>query len=195
MAHRLRCYAQARFPARTHPLYPLPKKGEYHSLSKRCSVTLVTIRFLHALFLLAIVGQNQPAAAASTGTAAPSKSQTQLPLKTPADAQIERAMKNKLAKSKLNADHFSVSVVKGVATIEGNTSVLQHKGAMTRIAKACGATSVRNNIRVSDAAKAKATAGFAKKTTSDPAPRATVDSPPPVPAPVPHATVLPPALR
>jgi len=104
---------------------------------------------------------NQPASAASIGVVKSAK--PQIPQKTPADAQIERSIKTKLTKSKLNADHFTVSVTKGVATIEGSTNVMQHKGVMTRMAKSCGAVSVQNNIRVSDAAKAKAAAKSVKE--------------------------------
>lgn len=149
-------------------------------------------RLLYALFLFATMGLNQPASAASTGAVNSPKPQIQTQPKTPADAQIERAIKNKLAKSKLNADHFTVSVTKGVATIEGSTSVMQHKGAMTRIAKTSGATTVRNNIRISDAAKAKAVAGLTKNRTTAPVLRAEVRSTQTAPAPIPHAQVLPP---
>jgi hypothetical protein len=148
---------------------------------------------LHVLFLFAIVGLNQPASAASTGAASSPKSQIQTQPKNPADAQIERTIRLKLAKSKLNADHFTVSVTKGVATIEGSTSIMQHKGAMTRIAKASGATSVRNNIRISDAAKAKAISGLTRNRTTAEVPRAQVSSTQsPVPI-VPRAQVLAPA--
>ena len=44
----------------------------------------------------------------------------------------------------------------GVATIEGSTDVIQHKGAATRMAKTAGAVAVNNQIQVSDAANAKA---------------------------------------
>lgn len=164
--------------------------GQYHFSSRKCSLALVITRLLFLLILVAIAGPNQPASAASTGAGTPPKSQIQP--KTPADAQIERAIKNKLAKSKLNADHFTVSVVKGVATIEGSTSVMQHKGAMTRIAKSSGATSVRNNIRISDAAKAKAIAGLVRNRATSAAPAATDRGDSGTPAAVPRATVLPP---
>lgn len=111
------------------------------------------------LFLFAIVELNQPASAASAG--AVNSPPPQVQPRNPGDAQIERTIKSKLAKSKLAADHFTFTVVKGVVTIEGTTNVMQHKGAMTRMAKVSGATSVRNNIRVSDVARAKAAAAFA----------------------------------
>lgn len=72
------------------------------------------------------------------------------------DAQIEAAIKAKLAKSKIGQDKFQVRVQGGVATWEGKTDVVQHKGAATRMAKTAGAKGVINNIVVSDAAKAKA---------------------------------------
>ena len=43
----------------------------------------------------------------------------------------------------------------GVATLEGKTDVVQHKGSATRMAKAAGAIAVNNRIQVSDAAKQK----------------------------------------
>jgi BON domain-containing protein len=153
------------------------------------------------LVLIALAGSNRPSAAATqSGTAKQSKDATS---KNPADAQIERTIKNKLAKSKMNSDHFTVSVVKGVATLEGSTNVMQRKGAMTRMAKSSGATSVRNNIRVSDAAKNKAIASLAKgRSAPSGAPAETKTAPakgPPAasgkladdPASVPRATVLP----
>ncbi|HVW08942.1 MAG TPA: BON domain-containing protein, partial [Bryobacteraceae bacterium] len=76
--------------------------------------------------------------------------------------EIEKNIQAKLAKSRLAPEHFTVSVSGGVATIGGVTDIPQHKGVMTRMAKASGATAVRNNIRVSAAGKAKATETFAK---------------------------------
>lgn len=141
----------------------------------------------------------QFAAAAAAGTAKPVATQPSSKAsgpKKPADAQIERAIRTKLAKSKLSADHFTFSVANGVATLEGSTSVMQHKGAMTRIAKTSGATSVHNNIRISDAAKAKATAALSRgragsggRAAANPA-NSTIAVV--APANIPRATVLPP---
>ncbi|HWZ32519.1 MAG TPA: BON domain-containing protein [Bryobacteraceae bacterium] len=72
------------------------------------------------------------------------------------DKEIEALIRAKLAKSKIGKDGFKVRVQGGVATWEGNTDVVQHKGAATRMAKTGGAKSVVNNIKVSDAAKQKA---------------------------------------
>src|SRR5208337_5395079 len=68
------------------------------------------------------------------------------------DAEIEATIKAKLAKSKIGQDGFQVHVKNGVATWTGTTSVMQHKGAATRMAKTAGAIQVTNNIKVSDAA-------------------------------------------
>jgi hypothetical protein len=156
-----------------------------------------------ALVLVALAGLNRPAAAATQASAA-KQSRALIQPQSPADAQIERTIKNKLVKSKMKAEHFTVSIVKGVATLEGATNVMQHKGAMTRMAKSSGASRVQNNIRVSDAAKNKAVASLAKGRSPRPASSA---SPPRIaagaaasgatnniaatPAPLPHATVLP----
>jgi hypothetical protein len=73
------------------------------------------------------------------------------------DKVIEATIRNKLAKSKIGKDGFSVRVQGGVAYWEGATDVVQHKGSATRMAKAAGARRVVNNIRVSDTAKQSAT--------------------------------------
>ncbi len=73
------------------------------------------------------------------------------------DKAIEAKIQEKLAKSKIGKDGFKVHVQGGVATWEGSTDVLQHKGAATRMAKTAGAKAVVNHIKVSDAAKQGAT--------------------------------------
>ena len=50
----------------------------------------------------------------------------------------------------------------GVATFEGRTDVVQHKGVATRIARTAGAVAVDNRIQVSDAARKKAAANLEK---------------------------------
>jgi hypothetical protein len=72
------------------------------------------------------------------------------------DKVIEAAIRTKLEKSKIGKDGFKVHVQGGVATWEGSTEVVQHKGAATRMAKTAGAKVVVNNIKISDAAKQKA---------------------------------------
>src|SRR6266850_4769793 len=68
------------------------------------------------------------------------------------DAEIEATIKAKLAKSKIGKDGIQVHVKAGVATWTGNTTVMQHKGAATRMAKTAGAIRVVNNIKISDEA-------------------------------------------
>jgi hypothetical protein len=79
-----------------------------------------------------------------------------------ADAQIERNIRARFAKSKINADHFTVSVKDGIATLDGKTGVIQHKGVATRLAKTGGAAAVQNHIQISEEARAKAAANLAK---------------------------------
>jgi len=76
------------------------------------------------------------------------------------DAKLEAAIRAKFAKSKINADKFTVHVQGGVATIEGKTDVMQHKGTATRMAKTAGAVAVNNHVQISDAAKEKAAANL-----------------------------------
>ena len=73
------------------------------------------------------------------------------------DAQIERDIKARLARSpKISLDKFTVKVQGGIATFEGKTNVIQHKGVATRMAKSAGAKAVVNNIQISDAARKQA---------------------------------------
>jgi BON domain len=72
------------------------------------------------------------------------------------DAEIEATIKAKLTKSKIGKEGFQVHVKDGVATWTGTTSIMQHKGAATRMAKAAGAIHVVNNIKVSETDGSKA---------------------------------------
>jgi BON domain-containing protein len=77
------------------------------------------------------------------------------------DMQIEAAIRAKLAKSpKLGPEKLQVHVQGGVATFEGKTNVVQHKGTATRMAKTAGALAVNNHIQVSEAAREKAAANL-----------------------------------
>jgi hypothetical protein len=78
------------------------------------------------------------------------------------DSQIEAVIRAKFAKSKINEDKFTVRVQGGVATIEGRTDVLQHKGVATRLAKTGGAIAVNNHVQISDAARQKAAGNLEK---------------------------------
>ena len=109
------------------------------------------IRIMLSLVFAASVALAAPAKApARTGTGSSATS----------DAAIENLIKTKLAKSKIGADHFTVRVQGGVAYWEGQTDVIQHKGSATRMAKTAGAKSVVNNIKISEAARAKARANL-----------------------------------
>ncbi len=72
------------------------------------------------------------------------------------DAEIQKCIADKFATSeKLKSQGFSASVSGGVATLTGNAANAGSKGAATRIAKSCGATSVTNNITAPPVAKPK----------------------------------------
>lgn len=77
------------------------------------------------------------------------------------DMEIEKAIRDRFAKSKCAQDKFTVRVQGGVATLEGKTGVVQRKGAATRMARTAGARQVINKIQVSEAAREKAAATLA----------------------------------
>ncbi len=118
----------------------------------RCAIAL-------ALLAVAAWGQNRPvpakAAGAHTRQATPQKP-------GPSDADLEKAIRARLSASKISSDKFQVHVQGGVATLEGHTDVVQHKGTATRLAKSAGAARVVNNIQISEAAREKAAANLAK---------------------------------
>jgi hypothetical protein len=101
---------------------------------------------------VACMGQTKPVPAHAAP--APAKAPATQAMKS--DAQIEAAIRAKFARSKINVEKFQVHVQGGVATIEGKTNVIQHKGTATRLAKTGGAVAVNNHIEISDAAKQKA---------------------------------------
>ncbi|HWB83363.1 MAG TPA: BON domain-containing protein [Bryobacteraceae bacterium] len=104
------------------------------------------------------------AVTAFSETRAPETHKRAAPSAAPArksDAQIERDIRARFAKSKINADHFQVRVQGGIAIIEGKTGVIQHKGVATRMAKSAGAIAVENHVEISDAARQKAAANLA----------------------------------
>ncbi|MEZ5399611.1 MAG: BON domain-containing protein [Bryobacteraceae bacterium] len=108
------------------------------------SVRLFILLFLVLGVIPAALPGKSPAAPARTARAGLS------------DDALAAAIRARFAKSKINADHFQVRVEGGVAIIEGKTGVIQRKGTATRLAKLAGAKAVRNNIEVSEAARAKA---------------------------------------
>ena len=137
-------------------------------------------KFFSALAVAVVfAGLSQAASVAKPVTVA--SPQKPAPKAAPArvlpDAQIQHDIQLKFAKSKINAEHFTVTVKNGVATLEGKTGVIQHKGVATRMAKKGGAIAVENHIQVSDEAKAKAAATLAKNRGEDPPARAVVIPP------------------
>ncbi len=79
------------------------------------------------------------------------------------DAAIEQSIHTRLARSKIAVEKFQFKVQGGVVTIEGTTSVIQRKGAATRMARAAGAAQVVNKIVISEEARQKAAANLAKR--------------------------------
>ncbi len=77
------------------------------------------------------------------------------------DTQMEGLIRAKLAKSKMAPEGFTVHVHNKVATWEGKTNVIQHKGAATRMAHTAGAVQVVNNIKIGEEARKKAAAHMA----------------------------------
>lgn len=90
----------------------------------------------------------------------PAPAKTAPPAAAPTDAQLEKEIRARLARSKMAADGFQVRVQGGVATWEGKTSVVQRKGAATRMAKSAGARAVVNKIQVDEAARQKSAANL-----------------------------------
>src|SRR5437016_207794 len=76
------------------------------------------------------------------------------------DLAIEQNIRARFAKSKIAPEKFQVKVQGGVATIEGKTDVIQHKGAATRMAKTGGAIQVINKVQISENARQKAAANL-----------------------------------
>jgi len=97
-----------------------------------------------------------PPTQATDGKAPPLKPAPSQGISAQQDKAIEAAIRAKLAKSKIGKDGIMVRVQGGVAYWEGSTSVVQHKGSATRMAKTAGALRVVNNIKISDDAKAQA---------------------------------------
>jgi hypothetical protein len=109
------------------------------------------------LFVVTIVVASQLVWGATT----PAKSAAKT-AQTPriSDSDLEKAINAKFAASKISTDKFKAHVQGGVATLEGYTEIVQHKGTATRLAKMAGALAVVNNIEISQAAKDKAQANL-----------------------------------
>ena len=87
---------------------------------------------------------------------APSRAPSAATPRALSDAQIEQDLRARLSRSKLATRKFQFHIQGGVATIEGRTDIIQHKGIMTRMARAAGARLVVNKIEVSEAARQRA---------------------------------------
>jgi len=92
--------------------------------------------------------------------AAPPEKPKQAPAKSTvvqnSDAEIERDIRARFARSKISANNFQVKVQGGVATIDGTANIVQHKGIATRMARSAGARQVVNRIKISESGKQKA---------------------------------------
>jgi hypothetical protein len=119
---------------------------------------------MRSMHLLAAILLAAAAGWSAGAPPAPAKSPAKKAAGTQAkpDAEIERGIRAKFAKSKINQDKFQVHVQGGVATIEGKTEVIQHKGVATRLAKGGGAVAVSNHIQISEAARDKANENLEK---------------------------------
>ena len=122
------------------------------------------MRTIQALLVAALAAALASGASNPPPAKAPAHQREAAPAAPPRlpDAQIEGAIRAKLAKSKIGADGFKVRVQGGVATWEGRTDVVQHKGAATRMAKTAGAVAVVNHIQISDAARQRASDNLEK---------------------------------
>lgn len=104
------------------------------------------MRRLFALLLLPVIAVLLSSPVLASGPAKPAPVSVRPAV---GDAQLDATIRAKLAKSKIGKDGFRFHVARGVVTWEGNTSVGQHKGAATRMARTSGAVAVVNNIKVS----------------------------------------------
>ena len=102
-----------------------------------------------------------PASTKRAGTQAGSRNRT-TGIAAQSDAEIEKAIRARFARSKIAADKFEVHVQGGKAVIEGTTNVLQHKGTATRLARSMGAEEVENHIHPSEEARQKAVDNLTK---------------------------------
>ena len=113
-------------------------------------------RILLALWMLPGVSEAAPIPSTARAHQAPAKPAAL------SDGDLEKAIRARFSRSKINSNHFEVRVQGGVATLGGKTEVIQHKGTATRLAKTAGAASVINKIQVSQAARDRANANLAQ---------------------------------
>ena len=102
------------------------------------------------------------AIAAETPKAAPKAAPKSAAKPQLSDAAIEQNIRAKFAKSKIAPEKFTIKVQGGVATIEGKTDIIQHKGAATRMARTGGAIQVVNKVQISENARQRAASNLEK---------------------------------
>ena len=120
------------------------------------------MRILVLTFMIFCLGAAGQTRAATAKSAVPHQRAATTGGPAASDAAVEKTIRAKFAASKISADKFTVKVQGGVATIEGRSDVVQHKGTATRLAKTGGAIKVVNKIQLSQAAKDKATQNLEK---------------------------------
>lgn len=116
------------------------------------------------LMVMAMTAAGWAAGTVNTGVGlrtAPPKAAPRKSAPPRSDADIEKDIRSRFARSKIGAEKYQVHVQGGVATIEGKTDVIQHKGVATRLAKLGGAVAVKNHIAISEVAKEKAAKNLA----------------------------------
>jgi hypothetical protein len=116
-------------------------------------------RMFACLVLLVIAGFSQTGPAAKP--VSPSTKKSSQGFSASSDAALEKDIRARFARSKINADKFEPRVQGGVVTITGKTDIVQHKGTATRLARNAGAAKVVNQIQVSEAGKQRASENLA----------------------------------
>ncbi len=111
-----------------------------------------------AVFALSAMAQNATAPATKTEKPAKAAKVASVPK---SDAEVAKCINDKFAASSA-IKNGKASVSGGVATLTGDVNSGGAKGGQTRAAKACGATSVTNNITVAPKEKAPKAAPAAK---------------------------------
>jgi osmotically-inducible protein OsmY len=124
----------------------------------------MSIRSILAFVFLTVVAGFGYAGTAAKPPAATKKAAAPQAAAHPAqtDAQLEKAIRERFAESKIAEDKFEVHVQGGKATITGSTNVLQHKGTATRLARSMGAAEVINKVEPTEEAREKAAANLTK---------------------------------
>ncbi len=121
-------------------------------------------KFLFSVLVVAVFALSAMAQGAGTAPAKKAEKPAKVVKAAPAaksDADIAKCINDKFAASSA-IKNGKASVSGGVATLTGDVTSGGAKGGQTRAAKACGATSVTNNITVAKKEKAPKPAPAAK---------------------------------